>query len=112
MENWNLVDTRIYSKANNSFWEKFSKISNLEEKQKTFQKELDLIKDFCLKSSSRDCAPNDQKCSKSQGVKLKGFELRDQAKNSPLCQDLVRPELAYIKKLFKKQWPDWTNFYG
>jgi len=40
MENWNLVDTRIYSKANNSFWEKFSKISNLEEKQKTFQKEL------------------------------------------------------------------------
>ena len=73
---------------------------------------LENVKNFCILADDRKCAPGDPKCSKGVGVELKGFELRPEAQNSPLCTDLVRPELAYTKKLFQKQWPNWKNFYG
>ena len=41
-----------------------------------------------------------------------GFALRPQAEKSQLCQSMVLPELEYTKRLFKKQWPGWSHFYG
>ena len=72
----------------------------------------DNVKNFCILADDKSCHPGDPKCSKAIGVKLKGFELKPEAQNSPLCTDLVRPELAYTKKIFQKQWPNWKNFYG
>ena len=43
---------------------------------------------------------------------LKGLALRPEAEKSQLCQNMILPELQYTKRLFKKQWPGWTNFYG
>ena len=51
---------------------------------------------FCI-ASDRVCAPNDSTC-QAQGIEVKGFVLRPEAKNSELCQNMIRPELAYTKK--------------
>ena len=40
METWNNIDAAIYAAANQTFWEKYSKIVNIDDKHKLFQKEL------------------------------------------------------------------------
>merc|ERR1711892_69444 len=110
---WNAIDAQIFAQANTTFWRKYNALENVEEMRREFQEQLDMVKNFCILTDQAPCPPNSPKCSKAPGnVALKGFELKAEAQNSPLCNDLVRPELAYTKKLFQKQWPSWKNFYG
>merc|ERR1712193_403284 len=88
---WNSIDAKLFAKANETFWQKYNKLENVDQLRADFQVELDKVKSFCLLTDDRECAPGDPKCSKSMGVKLKGFELRPEAKSSTLCTDLVRP---------------------
>jgi len=110
--NWNNIDQKIFEKANSTFWSRYNKIPNLELLKNEFQIETEKVKRFCLLDAGRECKPNDPKCSRAVGVKLKGFALRPEAEKSQLCQSMVLPELEYTKRLFKKQWPGWSHFYG
>merc|ERR1711990_236781 len=110
---WNNIDQKIFEKANSTFWLKYNEIPNLQLLEDEFRIEIEKVKEFCLLDEGREChGSNDPKCSKSIGVKLKGLALRPEAEKSQLCQNMILPELEYTKRLFKKQWPGWTNFYG
>ena len=106
MKKWNSIDAQIFDQANATFWRKHNQLSNLEDMRDEFNEVLESVKNYCISSDSAKCSPGQTNCSfVPDGVKLKGFELTQEGKHARLCTDLIRPELAYTKKLFAKQWP-------
>ena len=100
--NWNNIDQKIFEKANSTFWSRYNKIPNLELLKNEFQIEtgnivdiiliinilhftiyfyLEKVKRFCLLDAGRDRKPNDPKCSRAVGVKLKGVARKKSTNN-------------------------------
>ncbi|CAG5079261.1 Oidioi.mRNA.OKI2018_I69.PAR.g9210.t1.cds [Oikopleura dioica] len=112
MREWNSFDNAIYDHFNSSFWDKVESYPNFDEDMKILETKLEEIKRFCL-AGEKVCPPNDRSCQYNPGggIKLKAFELSETGKKSVLCQHMIMPELSLSKKIFKKQWPGWKNFY-
>ena len=47
----------------------------------TWKMYLDKVKRFCLLDAGRECKPNDPKCSRAVGVKLKGVARKKSTNN-------------------------------
>ena len=108
IKKWNSLDAQIFDAANATFWRKYNQLSNLDQMRDEFSELLKSVKDYCIESDSAKCSNGQKNCSYvPEGVKLNGFELTREGKHSRLCTDLVRPELAYTRRLHAKQWRKW-----
>ena len=51
-------------------------------------------------------------CGKATKVAIKKNTLSETGAADERCKQMVLNELEFTKKIYKKQWPNWTNFYG
>ena len=100
MRDWNFFDTSIYAHFNATFWRRIEQTPNFAEDLKTLESKLNEIEQFCLDQNE------EERNRKFNGLKIKGFLLSEEGKNSETCRLMVLPEMKLIDFVKKKQWPD------
>jgi len=110
IEEWNHFDFKLFNHFNDTLWQKIQKLETFEEDKKTLEGILEKFKKRCL--DSEVICKKGMSCGKSTKVAIKTNTLSETGSGDEVCKQMVLSEHEFTRKLFKKQWPNWTNFYG
>ncbi|XP_076809535.1 galactose-3-O-sulfotransferase 2-like [Clavelina lepadiformis] len=109
IKNWNKLDSAIYDTFNKTFWKKVHAYGR--EKMYSEIKELKKLNQQLLAECvDGDSVENtfisnpDNKPYNPEGVKMMGYNLKQEAKDEKFCQDLVKTTKAWFKFLLQKQY--------
>lgn len=108
---WNKADAALFDHYNATLWRKVDEYGRerMDEQLRLLHAERDRLSEKCLAGdepvevSSMKDAKQRNAFYRPAGVKLTGYELRDDAKHDDTCRHLVQPENQFSAEVFKMQ---------
>ncbi|XP_071791358.1 galactosylceramide sulfotransferase-like [Asterias amurensis] len=107
IRSWNAGDVMLYDHFNKTLWRKIEEYGR--DKMAKEVKELQALTDhyhrLCIQTDSADRKEGEFDLWQPPGVKINNFVLKESARDNPVCENMVRPEIVYTHELRRAQFP-------
>ncbi|XP_033101750.1 galactose-3-O-sulfotransferase 4-like [Anneissia japonica] len=111
---WNKGDVMLYDHFNRTLWDKIQAygVDRMAAEVKELRELNNKLFEKCVATDTAAQGEGEFRIFQPPGVKINTFLLKDSAKEDPLCEQMVKPEIAYTQDLRRKQFPHFKAEHG